>query len=89
MVAGQVQPPRLDLANEDLVRSHVHAIWLAEALAATQDGLGRSMADVLDLDAPSDCRSAPTWPTSLADQDAANARADIGRASCWPARRPN
>ncbi len=23
-------PPRLDLANEDLVRSHVHAIWLAE-----------------------------------------------------------
>ena len=30
MVAGAVAPPRLDLANEDLVRSHVHAIWLAE-----------------------------------------------------------
>ena len=30
MVAGQVQPPRLDLANEDLVRAHVHAVWLAE-----------------------------------------------------------
>ena len=30
MVAGQVAPPRLDLANEDLVRAHVHAIWLAE-----------------------------------------------------------
>lgn len=29
MVAGSVQPPRLDLTNEDLVRSHVHAIWLA------------------------------------------------------------
>jgi very-short-patch-repair endonuclease len=30
MVAGSVAPPRLDLANEDLVRSHVNAIWLAE-----------------------------------------------------------
>ena len=30
MVAGQVKPPRLDLANEDLVRAHVHAVWLAE-----------------------------------------------------------
>lgn len=30
MVAGSVAAPRLDLANEDLVRSHVHAVWLAE-----------------------------------------------------------
>ncbi|MDN5748756.1 MAG: protein kinase, partial [Pseudonocardia sp.] len=30
MVAGAVAPPRLDLANEDLVRSHVQAVWLAE-----------------------------------------------------------
>jgi tRNA A-37 threonylcarbamoyl transferase component Bud32 len=30
MVAGSVAPPRLDLLNEDLIRSHVHAIWLAE-----------------------------------------------------------
>ena len=52
MVSGQVQPPRLDLANADLVRSHVHAVWLAEALAATHDGLGRSLAQVLDLTAP-------------------------------------
>ena len=51
MVAGQVQPPRLDLANDDLVRSHVHAVWLAEVLAATRDGLGRSLAQVLDLTA--------------------------------------
>lgn len=47
MVSGRVQAPRLDLANEDLVRSHVHAVWLAE----TGRSLGRSMADVLDLDA--------------------------------------
>ena len=30
MVAGSVAAPRLDLTNEDLVRSHVHAVWLAE-----------------------------------------------------------
>jgi len=30
MVGGSVAPPRLDLANEDLVLSHVQAIWLAE-----------------------------------------------------------
>lgn len=51
MVSGQVQPPRLDLANEDLVRSHVHATWLAEALSMTSGGLSRSMAEVLDLGA--------------------------------------
>ena len=44
MVAGTVAPPRLDLANEDLVRSHVHAIWLAE----TGVSLGSRMTDVLD-----------------------------------------
>ena len=30
MVAGSVTPPLLDLANEDLIRSHLHAVWLAE-----------------------------------------------------------
>jgi hypothetical protein len=44
MVAGSVAPPRLDLTNEDLIRSHVHAIWLAETAA----GLGARMTDVLD-----------------------------------------
>ena len=43
MVAGVVAAPRLDLGNEDLLRSHVHAIWLAE----TGQKLGRSMLDVL------------------------------------------
>lgn len=47
MVAGAVAPPRLDLSNEDLVRAHVHAIWLSE----TGTDLGRSLADVLDLEA--------------------------------------
>ena len=59
MVAGQVQPPRLDLANDDLVRSHVHAVWLAEVLADPDEGLGRSLAEVLDLTVPG-CPCEPT-----------------------------
>ncbi|MBX6370608.1 MAG: DUF1998 domain-containing protein, partial [Rhodospirillales bacterium] len=46
MVSGQVRPPRLDLTNEDLVRAHVHAIWLA----ASGVWLGSSLAELLDLD---------------------------------------
>ncbi len=45
MVAGSVTPPRLDLANEDLVRTHVHAIWLAESGL----DLRKSLKDLLDL----------------------------------------
>ncbi|MEY9858507.1 ATP-dependent helicase YprA (DUF1998 family) [Catenulispora sp. GAS73] len=45
MVAGSVAAPRLDLANEDLVRSHVHAVWLAEV----GEKLGSAMPDVLDI----------------------------------------
>ncbi len=48
MVAGKVAPPRIDLANEDLIRSHVHAVWLAE----TGRDLHQSLLDVLDLAAP-------------------------------------
>ena len=50
MVAGQVDPPRLDLDNEDLVRAHVHSVWLTESGL----DLGNSMGDVLDLDDDSD-----------------------------------
>ena len=45
MVAGSVTAPRLDLANEDLARSHVHAIWLS---AAGLD-LGKTLTDILDV----------------------------------------
>jgi len=45
MVAGAVTPPQLDLTNEDLVRAHIHAIWLA----CTGLSLGRSLAEVLDV----------------------------------------
>ena len=45
MVSGAVMPPRLDLVNEDLIRAHVHAIWLAE----TGQDLHASVAELLDL----------------------------------------
>ncbi|HEV8714903.1 MAG TPA: hypothetical protein VGX03_19000 [Candidatus Binatia bacterium] len=44
MVAGAVTPPRLDLANEDLIRAHVQALWLAE----TGLSLGQSLKDILE-----------------------------------------
>ena len=31
MAGGVVAPPRLDLANEDLIRSHIYAVWLGES----------------------------------------------------------
>jgi len=45
MVAGSVLPPRMELANEDLLRAHVHAIFLFEA----EISLGSSMVNVLDV----------------------------------------
>ena len=45
MVSGAVASPRLDLANEDLLRAHVHAIWLAESGLS----LGESLRDLLDI----------------------------------------
>ena len=32
MVSGIVRPPAIELANRDLVRAHLHAIWLAESV---------------------------------------------------------
>lgn len=45
MVSGQVKAPRLELTNEDLIRSHVDAIWLR----AVDKSLGHSLSDVLDV----------------------------------------
>lgn len=45
MVSGQVQTPRLDVANEDLIRSHIHAVWLREA----DLDLGNTPADLITL----------------------------------------
>jgi very-short-patch-repair endonuclease len=67
MVSGAVAPPRLDLGNEELVRSHVHAIWLAE----TGQSLKGSLVDVLDMagDHPSLAFLPEVW-RALNDPDA-------------------
>jgi superfamily II DNA/RNA helicase len=46
MVHGEVRAPTLDLANEDLVRSHLQAVWLA----ATESRLSPSISEVIDPD---------------------------------------
>ncbi len=63
MVAGQVAPPRLDLANEDLVRSHIQGIWLAE----TGMKLGVAIPDVVDVayDPDGSDRPDPQMPLPL------------------------
>jgi len=48
MVHGQVSPPTLDLANEDLIASHLHAVWLNE----TQKALPKTVNGMLDMNSP-------------------------------------
>lgn len=45
MVSGAVSPPSIDLTNADLIRAHLHAVWLAE----TDTSLGTSLKDILDI----------------------------------------
>lgn len=46
MVTGQVSPQLLDLTNPDLLRTHLHAVYLAKC---NIPALNRSLAEVLDL----------------------------------------
>lgn len=48
MVHGHVSPPTLDLANEDLIRSHLHAVWLNE----TRKALPKTINHLLDMNNP-------------------------------------
>ena len=52
MVAGAVAPPRIDLRNRDLIRSHLNAIWMEVA----KPDLGKTLTAVLDL-TPADGKS--------------------------------
>ncbi len=44
MVAGSVATPQIDIANEDMLHSHVNAIWLSEAGMK----LGNTLTDLID-----------------------------------------
>ncbi|HWW82251.1 MAG TPA: DEAD/DEAH box helicase [Vicinamibacterales bacterium] len=48
MVHGEVRPPLLDLANRELIESHLQAIWLA----CTGSELADSIAEILQLERP-------------------------------------
>jgi len=45
MISGAVSPPRIDLANKDLVEAHLRSVWLA----LVGLGLRSSIAELLDL----------------------------------------
>jgi very-short-patch-repair endonuclease len=44
MVAGSVAAPRIDVRNRDLLRAHVHAVWMEVA----RPDFGRTLTSVLD-----------------------------------------
>jgi Domain of unknown function (DUF1998)/Helicase conserved C-terminal domain len=48
MIQGVVRPPAIDLANQDLINSHLHASWLAES----GQPLSSTIAEVLDAGQP-------------------------------------
>ena len=71
MVAGVVSPPALDLANEDLVRSHLHAVWLAE----TGLRLTPTLRDLMDMTET----NLPLQPEVVAGMEGDVVRAQAGR----------
>lgn len=51
MVAGAVRPPKIDLTNEDMLKSHLHAIWLTEiALHENISVIGDNFLEILVID---------------------------------------
>lgn len=97
MVAGSVVAPRLDLTNEDLIRSHVHAVWLAES----DQSMHSSITDLLEandessptlrlipalwsaLNDPEVTRRATVTATRVVDQLRATWRIDGDEPAWW------
>ena len=50
MITGAVSPARMYLKNQDLVKAHIHSVWLAQ----TDVSLKNSAKDVLDLEGSDD-----------------------------------
>ena len=68
MVAGAVAAPQIDLANEDLLKAHVHAIWLGVAGLP----LGRDMLSLIDAGQPGLPLKPEVWAKiSLSERDQA------------------
>ncbi len=71
MVAGAVTPPRLDISNEDLLRAHAHAVWLAESGL----NLGKSLKDLLDISGDNPTLKVLDFVQAALDSDEARKRA--------------
>jgi len=71
MVHGAVRPPLLDLANRDLVESHLHAVWLS----CTEQPLDASISELLVL--PDLAR--PLKPELLAAMSEARVQTEAAR----------
>jgi ATP-dependent helicase YprA (DUF1998 family) len=63
MVAGAVTAPRIDLRNRDLVRSHVHAVWMGVATP----NLGKTLMEVIDIQKEADKIHLPIKPSIQAE----------------------
>jgi len=64
MVAGSVTPPRLDLHNEELIRSHLNAFLLMKLEISE---LKKSVADILDLDKAADLPVRPNIQSQIVE----------------------
>jgi superfamily II DNA/RNA helicase len=92
MVGGAVAAPRLDLANEDLVRSHVQAVWLAETGQDLQGSLTKlldmsgevpSMALLPEVRACLEDQAAKASAVTRANQLLSAIRPDLEKAPWW------
>lgn len=76
MVAGSVRPPRLDIANESLLRAHIHAVWLAEVRLP----LGQSVEQVIGTELEAlPLRENAAAQTHLSDASRATVRDRINK----------
>ena len=91
MVAGVIRLPTLDITNEELVRSHLHAVWLAETKLALSPNIPESLdlqedkyslrEEILTVISKSDLATQAYSPMkSVLDQILA---ADDGNAPVW------
>ncbi|OBI45205.1 DEAD/DEAH box helicase [Mycobacterium colombiense] len=79
MVAGAVAPPRLDLTNEALLASHLHALWLSE----TGANLRSRMPELLDI-TQADMPVTSDLLKALANPDAARRATERARQLIGP-----
>ena len=77
MVAGTVAPPRIDLRNQDLIKSHIHSIWME----VTKPDLGKTLMSVLDIVREQDKIHIPVKPIILNELTDPRHKADALRKS--------